>query len=115
MVPDATQSHFSTKYFQTDKVASKIITYSFVGAERPNHSKATQKRRHPPIGISDQRNFYARFRTSRAGDFSLGFTMKKMPVKLLHGILQKNIMVLITYRFIFKLAEQRKNKKSNCG
>jgi hypothetical protein len=76
IVPDATQS-FNKNIFK--RIANEQNNYLLVRWSRTTEpqqgysEKATPSNRY--TGSSD--NFYARFRTSRAGDFSLGFTMKK--------------------------------------
>src|SRR6478736_2700472 len=75
-VPDATQS-FNRNIFK--RIASEQNNYLLLRWGRTTEpqqgysEKATPSNRYN--GSAD--NFYARFRTSRAGDFSLGFTMKK--------------------------------------
>jgi hypothetical protein len=75
-VPDATQS-FNRNIFK--RIASEqnnylLLRWSRTAEPQQGYSeKATPSNRY--TGSVD--NFYARFRTSRAGDFSLGFTMKK--------------------------------------
>jgi len=76
IVPDATQS-FNKNIFK--RIASEqnnylLLRWSRTAEPQQGYSeKATPSNRY--IGSAD--NFYTRFRTSRAGDFSLGFTMKK--------------------------------------
>jgi len=76
IVPDATQS-FNRNIFK--RIASEQNNYLLLRWGRTTEpqqgysEKATPSNRY--TGSAD--NFYARFRTSRAGDFSLGFTMKK--------------------------------------
>ncbi len=75
-VPDATQT-FNKNIFK--RIASEQNNYLLLRwgktlEQQLGYSeKATPSNRY--VGSPD--NFYARFRTSRAGDFSLGFTMKK--------------------------------------
>lgn len=75
-VQDATQS-FNRNIFK--RIASEQNNYLLLRWGRTTEpqqgysEKATPSNRYN--GSAD--NFYARFRTSRAGDFSLGFTMKK--------------------------------------
>ncbi len=76
VVPDATQS-FNKNIFK--RISSEQNNYMLLRWGRTTEpqqgysEKATPSDRY--LGSAD--NFYARFRTSRAGDFSLGFTMKK--------------------------------------
>ncbi|HEV8513525.1 MAG TPA: helix-hairpin-helix domain-containing protein, partial [Cyclobacteriaceae bacterium] len=75
-VPDATQS-FNRNIIK--RIASEqnnylLLRWGRTAEPQQGYSeKATPSNRY--TGSVD--NFYARFRTSRAGDFSLGFTMKK--------------------------------------
>src|SRR5260221_4454529 len=75
-VPDATQS-FNRNIF--NRIGSEqnnylLLRWSRTIEQQQGYSeKATPSNRY--AGSPD--NFYARFRTSRAGDFSLGFTLKK--------------------------------------
>jgi len=76
IVPDATQSFNRNIFTRIRKEQNNYLLLRWGRTTEPQQGyseKATPSNRY--TGSVD--NFYARFRTSRAGDFSLGFTMKK--------------------------------------
>jgi hypothetical protein len=75
-VPDVTQSFNATIFSRITREPNNYLLFRWgrtVEQQNGYSEKAPPSSRY--LGSPD--NFYSRFRTSRAGDFSLGFTLKK--------------------------------------